>query len=256
MILASIAERSVPMQDVSVYTKPVVYKVDGMDRVDVRRDERYRGADADVTMDVYRPSAASAAWPAVLFVHGGPVPEGVRPKDWGIYTSYGRLAAASGLVGVTFNYRYWRPDSIAAASDDVRAAITYARDHAAYLRIDRDRIAVWVFSGGAPVVSFLLAEAPAYLRAVAGFYAPLALPSRDASPARAHLPILVARAGQDDARLNAAIDTFIASSLAANVPLEVHTHPNGRHGFDILDDDRRSRDIVARTLAMIRNACE
>jgi acetyl esterase/lipase len=239
-----------------VYTRPVVYRVDGMDRVDVRRDLRYLGSDADVTMDVYRPSSVSEARPAILFVHGGPLPEGVRPKDWGIFTSYGRLAAASGMVGVTFNYRYQRPDSLAAASEDVRAAIGYVRAHADDLGIDRDRIGVWAFSLGGPVASFLLADPPAFVRALAAFYAPLVVPHEgDGALARVSFPILVARAGFDDAGLNAAIDGFVTSSLAANVPLEVHTHQAGHHGFDVLDDDERSRDIIERTLAMMKRAC-
>jgi hypothetical protein len=29
-------------------------------------------------------------------------------------------------------------------------------------------------------------------------------------------------------------------------------HPTGRHGFDILDDDARSREIIARTLDFLK----
>ena len=34
------------------------------------------------------------------------------------------------------------------------------------------------------------------------------------------------------------------------------THPQGRHGFDILDDDARSRAIIRRTLEFLRAALE
>jgi len=37
-------------------------------------------------------------------------------------------------------------------------------------------------------------------------------------------------------------------ALARNLTLEVMNHAAGRHGFDILDDDARSREIIARTL--------
>lgn len=38
-------------------------------------------------------------------------------------------------------------------------------------------------------------------------------------------------------------------ALAGNAPLELMNHSAGRHGFDILDDDERSREIIARAVA-------
>lgn len=34
--------------------------------------------------------------------------------------------------------------------------------------------------------------------------------------------------------------------------IEVLVHPQGRHGFDVLDDDARSREIIARTIEFLR----
>jgi len=55
---------------------------------------------------------------ALLLVHAGAMAQeanfvsGDAPweilkdlKDWGVYVSYGQLAAATGFVGVTFNHR-------------------------------------------------------------------------------------------------------------------------------------------------------
>src|SRR5205823_799431 len=41
--------------------------------------------------------------PAVVFVHGGPLPPDQRPtpRDWPVYRAYGSLAASRGAVGVT-----------------------------------------------------------------------------------------------------------------------------------------------------------
>lgn len=65
-------------------------------------------------------------------------------------------------------------------------------------------------------------------------------------------PLLVARAGRDREALNATIDAFVAEALARNAPVEVWNHPEGRHGFDILDDVPRSRHVMRRTLAFLR----
>jgi hypothetical protein len=65
-------------------------------------------------------------------------------------------------------------------------------------------------------------------------------------------PLLVARAGLDHPFLNAGIDRFVTQALASNAALDLMNHPAGRHGFDILDDDARSREIIARTLEFLR----
>ena len=49
--------------------------------------------------------------------------------------------------------------------------------------------------------------------------------------------------------INQSIDAFVQEALAGNAPLEVMNHPTGRHGFDILDDNDRSREIIARAVA-------
>src|SRR5437867_6658420 len=86
---------------------PIVYKVPGMDRVKVVQNLKYTSTDdPNVLMDVYLPPdpAPNQKRPAVIFIHGG-VKTQYTPKDWGIYTTWGRLIAASGFVGVTFTQR-------------------------------------------------------------------------------------------------------------------------------------------------------
>ena len=61
-------------------------------------------------MDLYLPpdAAPDRPLPVVVFVHGGPVRAGLplAPKDWGIFQSYGALAAAAGMAGVGL----WHPE--------------------------------------------------------------------------------------------------------------------------------------------------
>jgi dienelactone hydrolase len=112
--------------------------------------------------------------------------------------------------------------------------------------------------------------APAHVRALLAFYAVLDLSERppgtidrvsdDTRRAFSPLsqldggcaPVLVARAGLDDPFLNATIDRFVARALAVNATLELLTHAGGRHSFDILDDDARSREIIARAIEFLR----
>jgi acetyl esterase/lipase len=255
------------------FSKRIVYHVDGMRDVRVRRDVVYkRDAGADLTMNVHTPArlSADARVPAVFFIHGGPIPaELTPPTQWGVFVSYGELAAASGLVGVTLNHRLHAPTDFERSQSDVAAAIDYVSEHAAELNVDAERIALWYFSGGGPLLSAILRDRPSCVRCVLAFYAVLDLRhmipadadaakvarAAELSPAvhiRAKgvgLPIFVARAGLDQPMINQAIDTFVQEALGGNVTLDLMNHPAGRHGFDILDDDERSREIIARAVA-------
>ena len=90
-------------------SKRIVYHVDRMREARVQRDVVYkRDAGTELSMNIYAPAGLSgdARVPAVLFVHGGPIPATFTPPtQWGVFVSYGELAASCALVGVTFNHR-------------------------------------------------------------------------------------------------------------------------------------------------------
>jgi hypothetical protein len=67
-------------------------------------------------------------------------------------------------------------------------------------------------------------------------------------------PVFVARAGLDHPLRNGTIDHFIELAISRNAPIHVVNHPTGHHGFDIEDDNDRSREIIRSTLEFIR-AC-
>jgi dienelactone hydrolase len=252
----------------------VAYTLPGVETAAVRKDVAYKTVgDETLHADVYAPAVLGKdeRRPAVIFVHGGPVP-GPGIKEWGVFVSYGQLAAASGYVGITFHHRFYGPARVTEADEDVADLVAYVRKNAADLRVDRDRIAIWAFSGGGPFLARWLGEPPLYLRALVAYYAvldirtpPPGLPdpldaavrqrlspaARVASTTRP-VPVLVARAGRDHPALNRTVDAFAAAALTHNLPLELLNHPEGRHAFDILDDDARTREILARTFAFLK----
>lgn len=256
--------------------RPVVYKVPGMDQVRVRKDLAYKEtSDANVRMDVYTPPglAAGERRPAVLFIHGGARTE-YRPKDWGVYQSWGRLVGASGMVAVIFTHRLGFPHTaILDGASDVADAIAYVRAHAAELSVDGDRLCLVAYSAGGPMLSPFLSDPPPYVRCLVAFYtfmdirqskehrenetaetlerfSPIVQIAR--TPARVP-PLFLARAGQDQVpTLKDTIDRFAAEALERNIPFELVNHPQGVHGFDNQNDDDRSREIVAQAVCFMK----
>jgi acetyl esterase/lipase len=261
-------------QQDNMATKTVVYRIPGMDAVTVRRDVEYGEAgDGDLTMDLYYPpdSQDGAPAPAVLFVTGYPDPGfqamvGCKLKEMGSYVSWGRLAAASGVVAITYANRE--------PATDARAVLRYVRENAASLGIDGNRIGVWSCSGNVPnALSVLMQEPPGSLQCGVLCYgimldldgstsvAERAAQWRFANPAAGKsvddlprdLPLLVVRAGRDEfPHLNETIDRFVAKALARNLPVTLVNHAEAPHAFDLLLDSETSREVIRQILAFLR----
>jgi acetyl esterase/lipase len=258
--------------------KRIVHSVPGMERVQVRKDLTYKRVGGDeLKMDVYSPPLAESRRrrPAVIFIHGGRVPQKLRtkPKDWGVFISYGQLVAASGLVGVTFNHRFYAWESLRDSQSDLNDLIAYVRDHADSLGVDQDRIVLWAVSAGAIFLSQTLRDPPPYIRCLVSFYGELDLQSerksapqsvsdetlREFSPLyyvgrskQGTPPIFLARAGLDDPDLNASADRFLQTAVSNNLAIEFMNHPTGHHGFDVDDNNDRSREIIKRAIEFIK----
>ncbi len=254
---------------------PVVYRVPGMDRVKVVQNLKYtKTDDPNVLMDIYLPPdiAPTQKRPVVIFIHGGVKTE-YTPKDWGIYTTWGRLIAASGFVGVTFTHRLEYPNkSLENAAQDVRAAIDYTRINAGKYNVDKDRICLIAFSAGGPLLSLAMRGETPFVRCLVGFYAFMDIQQSDyrktetvetlkaLSPitylqndANKIPPMFIARAGHDEVpTMDDSIDRFVKEALARNIPLTFANHPQGVHGFDNQNDDERSREIIRNAIAFMQ----
>ena len=255
--------------------KRIVYSVPEMTRVKVAKNQIYKRASSEeLKMDVYSLPGKQRR-PAVIFIHGGRIPRNLltTPKDWGAYVSLGQLVAASGFVGVTFNHRFYAWESLADSQSDVMDLISYVRDNAESLGVDKDRIILWALSAGGIFLSQPLQQSPPYIRSIVAYYSELDLQNqRKAAPASVtdetlrefspvhHLgnkeknvpPIFIARAGLDDKELNDGIDRFVQVALSRNLTVEMVNHATGHHAFDIEDNNDRSREIIKRTIEFIK----
>jgi acetyl esterase/lipase len=257
--------------------RPVVYRLPDMDKVRVISNLKYSEVDNPyLLMDVYLPPdlMARERRPVVVFIHGGAGPE-YKPKDWGMFQSWGRLVGAAGMVAVMFTHRFSPPPQLllVEAASDLNTAIKYIRSNAELFHADGDRISVCAWSSGGELLSPLLIERPAFVRCLVAFYALLDVqqyaPPGDAATlqylkafsaiaslpedASTLMPMLVVRAGRDEIpTLNDAMDRFVARALAINAPITVINHPAGGHGFDNQNNDERSREIIRSSIEFMR----
>jgi hypothetical protein len=209
--------------------------------VTITRDVTYATvANRAFKFDLYRPraGAASARFPVVIFLNG-------VGGDWMRghvqYSSWPRYVTKAGLAGISMD----AGEGTTAADFD--RLVKYLGDHAAELGIDPDRLVVW--SCSANVGSGLpLVQDPQRTNIVSAvvYYG-----SGTVSTFRLDLPLLIVRAGTDNPGLNRNIDRVVAAALTADAPVTVMTHPAGRHGFDLRDDDEVTREIMAQTLTFM-----
>ena len=239
---------------------PVVFTADGMESVHYERDIRYRES-PPLLMDIYRPSRQSAgALPAVIFVHGdGPADWLSDIKDWGQYVCWGRLVAAFGMVGVTFNHRSTeRGSQIREAATDIDSLLEAIEARAQEYGIDANRLAIWVASAGGYLGARAALSHRASVRCLVVYYGlmepigasddDVAMFSATASLTDDGPSIFVARAGLDNAKLNRGLDAFAAAAIERGLEVELHNHASGHHAFDIVDNGPRSVEIIARSL--------
>jgi acetyl esterase/lipase len=249
----------------------LVYSITGMDRVTVRSNVIFKKLEgSDLRADFYLPPGQSnSAVPAVIFVLGDASPEQLRnAKDWSFFRSYGRLAAASGFAGVTFNHRSSENSrKLADVRSDIRDAVSFVRDEGKKLGIDPDRVCLWYFSGAGPHLAVAMGTNAAFVRCIVAYYPVLAPPFGHANfeefsalaQMRKHAPkvppLLLVKAGRDAPGLNYLIDEFRKGAEGLKVPVEYLEHPTGPHAFDIRDDSEVSREIIKKTMTFIRRHC-
>lgn len=276
-------------EDEDFSQKLVVYSLPHMDEAIEQKDIVYKTVNGDdLLMDVYYPSdyEGETRLPAVIFVHGDGPEEFLRTiKDSGQYVSWGQLVAASGLIGITFNHRSTHQlTRLYEVAKDVDDAVNYVRDNYKSLGVNADRLGIWTCSAGSPFgLRTGLRENAPYIRCIVSYYGiadiatyyesnefgtddvgePLPLLTQEvldefSAPVRinkvqsAISPMLIVRAGLDDAALNRSIDRLVTATIAKNVSLDFLNHATGHHAFDILDDNIRSREIIQTTLDFMK----
>ncbi len=69
---------------------------------------------------------------------------------------------------------------------------------------------------------------------------------------RRDLPILMVRAGLDRPPVNRAITELVNLASNQNAPVTLVNYPGGHHGFEIVDDEDATREVIDGTIDFVK----
>ena len=202
-------------------------------------DVEYGKVDATtLAMDVYKPAGSSSRRPALIFFNRAAGAD----RKWDFYASWARTAASKGLVGIV-------PD-IRGGSEvaDFKVLLAHLQQRGADYGIDS--IAVYAASGN--VSAALPALQDPSLTAVKA--AVIYYGTGTVQQFRLDLPVLFVRAGLDRPALNEAIATLAGRAVTQNAPFTLLNYAGGHHGFEAVDNNETTRQVIADTLDFVLNA--
>lgn len=257
--------------------KKLLYNIDESKKVKVTKNIIYKSVDnKSLLMDVYTPENLSSEGklPVVIFVHGeGPELYIKNAKDWGVYSSYGKLLASMGFAAVTFNHRYAGRNfkKIKDASKDVSDAVDYIRNNSFQWNIDIEKICVWSFSLGGIYSSIFLKDKEKNIKCLISYYGLLDINTKVSKIGEAYKEfspknylvnnnnshILIVKAANDRIKaVNSSIDNFMQIAKEYNVKYDYIVHNTGGHSFDIFKDNDETKKVIGQTLKYIEQNCK
>jgi acetyl esterase/lipase len=212
--------------------------------LDVTRDERY-GPDERNRLDIFRPRAAGALRPVVLFVHGGAYIGGdKRTPGTPYHDNVGVWAARNGFIGITMTYRLAPAHPYPAGAADVGAAIAWLHQHAASFGGDPEAITLLGHSAGATHVACYGARSDLHAKPGGGVNGIVVMAGSyefsDPDPSKPALAYF----GSDPALREAAscITGFAASGIPAMIGISEHDAPDTHRQAWLLSQALFERD--------------
>lgn len=246
----------------------LAYKPPGVEEVEVLNITYAFRGDQPLTMDVYYPpdTADDAQLPVVVFGLGYKMSK-VPLRNEHFYTSWGKLVATAGMAGIAYDTE--QPDQ------DLEVLMAFIQKNAAALRIDPAKIGFHSTSANPPtVMSYLMQEGRSGIQFSVYYYGHSLTPDRkytegfgeiclergclmdelkDVNYVDPEVPLFIVKAGKDFVpNINEAMDHFIEYVRAEGASVTVVEYDDGVHGFDTQQQTEESAQIIADTVAFLK----
>ena len=231
----------------------VVLDSPAMKNVSVIKDVTYMKDDRlALGIDIYRPAGAKAndKMPAVIFLNAiGDRPDD-KVKNWGIYSSWPRLIAANGMVGISMDADANR------IQESLAGLFQFLDKDGAKHGIDAGKLGVYAASANTTQsIAYLMSDRAAKgIRAAALYYGAAPAPG---TPIRKDLPVFYILAESDLPGLfGQQSENLWQRVKEAKAPWTLMFASNTIHAFDAFQDDDDSRRIVMQTIAFWKTHLE
>jgi len=213
--------------------------------VQVKKDVTYlKDERSTLGIDIYSPVGIKAGEkrPAVIFLNAiGDTPAG-KIKEWGIYSSWPRLVAAHGMVGISMDADGTR------IQDSLRGLFSFLEREGATHGIDSARLGVYAASANTTQsIVYLMSERVSKgIKAAALYYG--ATPTAE-TPIRRDLPVLYILAEGDlQGGFGQQSRSIWQRVSEARAPWTLVFAADLLHAFDAFQDNDASRRVVMQTL--------
>ncbi len=227
----------------------VVLEHPDMEKVVVKQGVNYfKDEKASLDLDIYLPPGlqANEKRPAVIFLNAiGDRPGERNLKSWGIYSTWPKLMAAHGFVGISMDCDATR------VQESLEGVFRFLAKKGGVFNIDPDRLGVYAASANVRNGSaYLMGEkAFAGIKAAVLYYG--AVP---AGPYRKDLPVFFVISEGDVRQGN--YDNVWEEVLKNNAPWTIKMGSGMPHAFDAFSDNDEARKIVKETISFWKNHLE
>ena len=230
-----------------VLDSPATKKVTVAKDVTYFKDER-----STLGVDIYSPPGAKASdkLPAVVFLNAIGDRPGDKVKNWGIYSSWPRLIAAHGMVGISMDAD---PNRL---QESLTGLFAFLEKEGAKHGIDATRLGVYAASANTTqsIVYLMSDRASKGIRAAALYYG--ATPAAE-SPIRKDFPVLFILAEGDlQGGFGQQSRNLWQRVTEARAPWTLVFASNMIHAFDAFQDDDDSRRLVMQSIAFWKTHLE
>lgn len=194
-------------------------------------------------MDLYQKEKDSDI--CVMLIPGGPVKSSKSLKDWGFMQSWANLLCSKGISAAAIHHDFCSRANLELSQNNICDAFTTLKS----LLSNRSKIVIFSFSGGGQLLDKLFSERVNEIHGAVFYYALIS--NFLLSDKSKDFPTFIAKAGLDRKNINLSLDKYSSKLNKNGTKCELMIHPEGKHGFDIVNDDDVSKDIIKKTIKFI-----
>jgi hypothetical protein len=217
----------------------------GMKSVTVKQDVEYlKDAKGSLHIDIYSPPSVKQGEkrPAIIFLNAiGENPGNPKVKSWGIYSTWPRLMAAQGYIGISMESDGDR------IQESLQGLFNFLESKGGSYNIDKDRLGVYAASANVSQSSQYLMSATVSkgIKAAVLYYG-----RPPEGPFRKDLPVLFVISEGD---MNAGYHGLWGEVVKNNAPWTIKMGTGMPHAFDAVSDNDQARILIKETISFWKN---